>query len=281
MHYYQFNIADYRKDTAHLTPIEHYIYRTLIDWYYLDENPIPKETQSVMRRLRLATESEAESLRNVLSDFFIESDRGFEHLRIESDISEYHKKCGVNKENGRKGGRPKLRLEPEKTQSVIFANPNESELNPNHKPLTINHKPILKEKIYKKESEDVSPSAQPKKSIGTRLPENFEMPDEWIRWAVNEKKELSYELIILESKKFIDYWHSAAGAKARKVDWLATWRNWIRGCRAQYPPRSTTKQEMASIAARSFFKNCEALNEREITGTTEFIESEPIIRSLG
>ena len=58
MHYYQFNIADYRKDTIHLTPIEHYIYRTLIDWYYLDEQPIPKETQSVIRRLGLVTENE-------------------------------------------------------------------------------------------------------------------------------------------------------------------------------------------------------------------------------
>ena len=37
MHYYKFNIADYRKDTGHLSTIEHGIYRQLIDWYYLDE----------------------------------------------------------------------------------------------------------------------------------------------------------------------------------------------------------------------------------------------------
>ena len=53
MHYYQFNISDYRADTAHLNIIEHGIYRQLIDWYYLDEKPIPKETQVVMRRLCL------------------------------------------------------------------------------------------------------------------------------------------------------------------------------------------------------------------------------------
>ncbi|MER2164727.1 MAG: DUF1376 domain-containing protein, partial [Psychrobacter alimentarius] len=35
MHYYSFNIADYKKDTAHLKPMEHYIYRSLIDLYYL------------------------------------------------------------------------------------------------------------------------------------------------------------------------------------------------------------------------------------------------------
>ena len=69
MHYYKFNISDYRKDTVHLTPIEHYIYRSLIDWYYLDELPIPKETQSVMRRLCLGIES-VSLLQNVLNDLF-------------------------------------------------------------------------------------------------------------------------------------------------------------------------------------------------------------------
>lgn len=47
MHYYQFNIADYRKDTVHLTRIEHSIYRDLIDWYYLEETPIPKECDHI------------------------------------------------------------------------------------------------------------------------------------------------------------------------------------------------------------------------------------------
>lgn len=32
---------------------------------------------------------------------------------------------------------------------------------------------------------------------------------------------------------FRDYWLSAAGAKGRKADWLATWRNWVRNQRVQ------------------------------------------------
>jgi len=135
MHYYKFNIADYRKDTQHLTVIEHYIYRELIDWYYLDEKLIPTETQSVIRRLRLVSENEPE-LKNVLNDFFIETRKGWKHARIDIELSKYHDKANINKANGSKGGRPK------KTQSVNSANRNESEQNPNHKPLTINHKPI-------------------------------------------------------------------------------------------------------------------------------------------
>ena len=88
----------------------------------------------------------------------------------------------------------------------------------------------------------VSPKAQQKKVNGTRLPDDFEMPDDWINWALNERKELTMEIVVFERDKFIDYWHSSAGAKARKIDWLATWRNWIRNCMAQPPPTNRSPQ---------------------------------------
>jgi uncharacterized protein YdaU (DUF1376 family) len=138
MHYYIFNIADYRKDTSHLSTLEHGIYRQLLDWYYLDEKPIPKETQSVLRRLRLGSESDALALQNVLNDFFVFRDDGYHQVRCDVEIKDYHHKAEVNKANGKRGGRPK------KTQSVILANPSQSEtktkitLTSNHKPVTSN-----------------------------------------------------------------------------------------------------------------------------------------------
>lgn len=139
MHYYQFNIADYRKDTSHLQPIEHYIYRTLIDWYYLDEKPIPKETQSVLRRLCLGCEHEP-NLINVLSDFFVLGEKGYIHNRIENEILAYLRNAEKNRINGKLGGRPI------KTQSVSNGLPKETQpkakktLTNNHKPITNNHK---------------------------------------------------------------------------------------------------------------------------------------------
>ena len=138
MHYYKFNIADYRKDTGHLSTIEHGIYRQLIDWYYLDEQPIPEENQVVIRRLRLGSE-EVKFLQNVLSDFFVLGKKGYEHKRIEVEIKDYHEQVEKNKNNGKLGGRPK------KTQSVIDGLPDESQNNPNQEPLTTNHKPIYKD----------------------------------------------------------------------------------------------------------------------------------------
>lgn len=135
MHYYTFNIGDYRKDTAHLNIIEHGIYRQLIDWYYLDEKPIPKETQVVMRRLRLGSD-ELHLLTNVLKDFFNDTEFGYTHDRIQYEIEQYQANAAKNRVNGKLGGRPR------KTQVVIKQNPNESEtkakltLTNNHKPLT-------------------------------------------------------------------------------------------------------------------------------------------------
>ena len=141
MHYYQFNIADYRKDTIHLTRIEHSIYRDLIDWYYLEETPIPTETQSVIRRLRLGCEMEATALKNVLQDFFSQESDGFHHKRIDLDIAEYHAQCDKNRSNGLKGGRPKGKRTQSVASRLPVATQTDATANPNHKPLTTNHKP--------------------------------------------------------------------------------------------------------------------------------------------
>lgn len=142
MHYYQFNIADYRKDTHHLEPMEHYIYRFLMDSYYLNEKPIPKETQSVLRRLRLGSEH-LKYLENVLNDFFVLGVDGWSHKRIDQEIGAYQAQCEKNAKNGKKGGRPKKQQlseenKPKKTQSVISGNPSKSQKKPNQEPITNN-----------------------------------------------------------------------------------------------------------------------------------------------
>jgi len=133
MHYYKFNIGDYRKDTTHLSTLEHGIYRQLIDWYYLEEKPIPRETDSVMRRLRLGSEDERKSLLLVLQDFFVETQEGYRQPRCDQELAEYQSKSVINKANGKRGGRPKKTQSvsdenPEKTDPVIFGNRNERQL---------------------------------------------------------------------------------------------------------------------------------------------------------
>ena len=134
MHYYLFNIADYRKDTSHLTPIEHYIYRFLMDWAYLDEQPIPLDTTFVLRKLNLPSKHLI-NLENVLKDFFICSENGWHQKRIDEAIVNYHNYVHKQAVNGSKGGRPK-----KPTANPPITQPEAK------KSLTINHKPLTNNK---------------------------------------------------------------------------------------------------------------------------------------
>jgi uncharacterized protein YdaU (DUF1376 family) len=147
MHHYQHHIGDYRRDTMHLTLLEHGVYRQLLDMYYLNELPIPKETQVVFRRLSARTQDEQNAIETILKEFFKDTTDGWIHTRCDIEITAYHEKAEKNRINGKSGGRPK------KTQVVIDglsdANPSETQNNLNHEPLTINHidKPLVGNKV--------------------------------------------------------------------------------------------------------------------------------------
>jgi len=129
MYYYKFNIADWHLATSHLSLEEEAVYFKLINFYYDSEQPIPLETQSVIRRLRLGSVKETVGI--VLKEFFVLQDDGWHHLRCDDEISKYHHKAEVNQRIGRLGGRPK------KTESVSVGLP-EITLTTNHKPITNN-----------------------------------------------------------------------------------------------------------------------------------------------
>jgi hypothetical protein len=65
-------------------------------------------------------------------------------------------------------------------------------------------------------------------SKGTRLRPDWALPDEWAGWALAEYPQWDRVRLDLEAARFRDYWCSLAGARATKVDWSGTWRNWCR-----------------------------------------------------
>ena len=87
MHYYKFNIADWHLATSHLSITEEAVYFKLINFYYDTELPIPLETETVIRRLRL--KGNAGIVKNVLHEFFILEDDGWHHQRCDSEIAKY------------------------------------------------------------------------------------------------------------------------------------------------------------------------------------------------
>ena len=77
MYKYLHHISDFMVATAHLSPVEECFYRRALDFYYLNEKPLPKETQSVFRRLRANTQEERDAVLIVLQEFLWKRKTGF------------------------------------------------------------------------------------------------------------------------------------------------------------------------------------------------------------
>lgn len=79
-------------------------------------------------------------------------------------------------------------------------------------------------------SKEKTPKGVQKKGSerGSRLAEDWSLPDEWRDWAKAEYPSMLDSEISRRAVEFRDYWISVSGAKATKRDWFATFRNWIR-----------------------------------------------------
>lgn len=225
MYYYKFNIADWHLATSHLSLEEEAIYFRLINYYYDTENPIPKETQSVIRRLRLGSHSDSVGI--ILKEFFTLESNGWHHKRCDDEISQYHDKAEVNQENGKKGGRPK------KTQTVSKDNPDIT-LTKNHKPLTNNHNNIRVKKTPK---------------IG--LPEDFCISESIKAWAIknghtNLDKHFEYFVDAAKSNGYVYADWDAAFRKAISGNWAKVGQ----GIKTQDKPTIQWHQTLGGVMAK-------------------------------
>lgn len=59
---------------------------------------------------------------------------------------------------------------------------------------------------------------------GSRLPDNWVCPDDWIWWAQDRRRDLD---AYLEAERFRNYWTAKSGKDAAKRNWERTWQNWI------------------------------------------------------
>jgi uncharacterized protein YdaU (DUF1376 family) len=154
MYYYQHHIGDYRRDTSHLTLLEHGIYRQLLDLYYMTEKPLDA---NALRLICARTADEIQATKQILSEFFIKEGEAYIHRRCEDEIVKFHTK------SDKASASAKARWNKNKELEDANALPTQSKGNANHKPITINHKPTTNKNTY---TEDFAIfwSAYPKKT---------------------------------------------------------------------------------------------------------------------
>jgi hypothetical protein len=83
------------------------------------------------------------------------------------------------------------------------------------------------------ESSGVQPTApEPNKNLKKNLMlTSYRLPEDWQpreNDILTMKEHFPSIDLKLETHAFRDYWRSVAGARGKKADWDATWRNWIR-----------------------------------------------------
>jgi uncharacterized protein YdaU (DUF1376 family) len=203
MHYYKRNLGDYAKKAGRLTMLQHGAYTLLIDSCY-DREVFPTLEQA-LEWTWASTEAEVDAVKFVLSRFFVlDKDGCYVQDRILQELLHYHKNADTNKRiaDEREAKRRENRT---KREQVVDEAP------PNHKPITTNHKPIEK------------------KTLGKRLASDSCLTKEWEDFCVEQRPELSP---VKTFDQFKDYWTSVAGQKGVKLDWFATWRNWVRSTNA-------------------------------------------------
>ena len=82
------------------------------------------------------------------------------------------------------------------------------------------------------------------RKLGTRLPDDFAPTPEMFEWF---RKNCPHVDGKTEHAQFCDYWHSKPGKDGRKLDWVATWRRWMRTAEERSKPRTRgTPSEPAS-----------------------------------
>ncbi len=272
MHYYQFNISDYQSHTKHLTPIEDICYRRLLDWQYMHEEPISTDINAVCRLLMLKDYST--DVKQVLNEFFILTEEGWVNSRAFEEIELFHDKSKKASEAGKASAAKRL-LKNGSTNNQQDTNKNERSFNDCSTTVqpTINQEPITikpsKEKIIKKEIEP-----ELKKLL-------HDVEDQVIK-----------DFSILRKQKKAPITESAVNGLRREAaiagidlqtaliaccqnGWQGFKAEWYQ--KAQAPPAYQTKQQMASIAARSIFSN--EAQEKVIHG--EVIEHGTIAKQMG
>ena len=214
MHYYQFHIGDYLRDTAHLTLEEDATYRRLLDLYYESESPISSNFDLVARKIR----SKKTLVSQLLSEYFIETPQGYAHTRVEAELKAYHDMV-----NGGKKGAAKRWHKGDDGQGIPTPSAGDGlgiatgMLTMNHEPITINHK-----------------ETKTRSTKGSRL--SLEMlPDDWRAWTTQHDISLNAGEIF---ETFRDYWIAQPGSKGVKLDWFATWRNWVKRQKEFVKPKS-------------------------------------------
>ena len=131
---------------------------------------------------------------------------------------------------------------------------------------------LLNPDVLNPEQNSAPEKREPKKNHApaTRLPADWTPSVDDLAFCNANRPDLNTGTV---ADSFRDYWIAAPGAKGRKADWPATWRNWVRNQRQANAPPQSKQANRDSYAAQAQAAQDrlnggqhEQHDERDITG---------------
>ncbi len=254
--------GDYLRDTQHLSCSEHGIYLKFLMHCWDQKGPLPSDERKQAGICNARSGDEIEAMRRVICEFFVQMTDGWYNKRMQKEIEKAENLSRSFSEAGKKGYETRsknIQARPMPGLSQVDARPMPGLSQVDASASTIDHRPYTNPNPIP----DLSPKTNPllttndrgdtwvgdssaktaeKSKRATRLPEDWFLPKAWGDWAMQNGK--SRREVEEEADKFRDHWLAKAGKDASKLDWFATWRNWIRNSKAQFrgkPKRDDAK----------------------------------------
>ena len=206
--------SDWLGGTRSLTDVETGVYITLICQMYEMAGPIKRDDD---RMYRFCGSKSKASFVKTLDHLIAEGKVTNENGHIFNDkVQEILNNVVEKSTKARASAQRRWDKKPKEINGSDYANASET-----HMPLTCYPKPKPK-KIDTKVST---------KKRAARLPDDWFLSKVLGDWSLSEG--YTKETIRFEADKFRDYWIGVGGQKGRKLDWDATWRNWIRNAKGK------------------------------------------------
>lgn len=201
-----FYSGDYLRDTRHLSPLRHGIYFLLLLHCWDQKGPLPLDEQECAGIANCRSSDEIDALRYVIGRYFVTMQDGHYNQRMQKEIERAAVISLERSEAGKKGYQAKAKqlLSKSKASATTLTT-------------TTTTTPTTTTSKENKELATATRFALP------------EIPATWEVFCQNERPDLVASKTFAQFK---DYWEAKPGKDAKKLDWFATWRNWVRSQKA-------------------------------------------------
>ncbi|CEF54598.1 YdaU family protein [Acetobacter ghanensis] len=236
-------IGDYLADTMRLSTLQHGAYFLLMMEYWR-QGPLPDDMDELSAIARADRKAWDKSIWPTLKRFFSKGEDGLLHQkRMDTEL-------GIASEkSSKRSAAANARWSKEECKTDANAYANASGLDVQN-----GNKQACKPHCTCASCASASPSPSHNSSLRSELvcgapsasappakpdPRGHRLPEDWQPSPEDRSYALSLGLNPTEvAEVFRNYWHDLAGAKARKVSWSGTWKNW---CRQDASKRGTAK----------------------------------------